>query len=430
MKTIGQKDNSTTNVAGSRNLNLNNYVWNTNWNNGFVAVCEHLHLLHSLQVKALMVRPFKTMVSFLSYESKHITRSVKIGVLKNRNYKTAIEENNLMGKKYKNLFEQIIDIDNIRLAYKKAVAGGNRYGSSHLVFKENLEHKLFLIQEELKNETYIVGEYYQFKVYEPKERLIHALPFKDRVVQHAIHNIVSPIFENVFYPCSFACRKDKGTHKGVKEVQATIRRLAKKGEVFYLKMDFSKYFNSIFGSFLLREISNKIKDLKVLKLLSLFINEVGIHIGNLLSQLFANIYGHIFDRFIKTKLKIKDYFRYMDDTVILLNDKSKLIYIQRVLKRFSSMFLKLKFSKWFINSVESKGLNFLGYRIREKYKLIRKDSVIRAKRKIKKYKLENNEEQLEKFLGSWTGHIKTSDSANLKFYIKKEYGLWKNKQLA
>ena len=120
----------------------------------------------------------------------------------------------------------------------------------------------------------------------------------------------------------------------------------------------------------------------------------------------------------------------MDDTVILSNDKLKLIYIQKVLKRFSSMFMKLKFSKWFINSVESKGLNFLGYRIREKYKLIRKDSVVRAKRKIKKYKKQNNEEQLEKFLGSWTGHIKTCDSANLKFYIKKEYDLWNNKQLA
>lgn len=429
MITIGQKDNST-NPVGSRALNLNNYVWNTNWNNGFTAVCEHLYLLHSLQVKALMVRPLKQWSAFCPTISKYITRSVKIGVLKNRNYKTAIKENNLMGKKYKNLFEQIVDIDNIRLAYNKAVAGGNRYGSSHLVFKENLEHNLFLIQEELKNESYVVGEYYQFKVYEPKERLIHALPFKDRVVQHAIHNVISPIFEKTFYPCSYACRKNKGTHKGVKAVQATIRKLAKKGEVFYLKMDFSKYFNSIVGTFLLKEISNKIKDLKVLKLLRLFINDVGIHIGNLLSQLFANIYGHIFDRFIKTKLKIKHYFRYMDDTVILLNDKSKLIYIQKVLQRFSSMFMKLKFSKWFINSVESKGLNFLGYRIREKYKLIRKDSVVRAKRKIKKYKLNNDFEQLEKFLGSWTGHIKTCDSANLKFYIKKEYDLWNNKQLA
>lgn len=91
MKTIGQKDNST-NPVGSRALNLNNYVWNTNWNNGFVAVCEHLDILHSLVVKALMVRPLNKMVSFLSYESKHITRSVKIGVLKNRNYKTAFKE--------------------------------------------------------------------------------------------------------------------------------------------------------------------------------------------------------------------------------------------------------------------------------------------------------------------------------------------------
>ena len=89
MTTItGQKDNST-NPVGSRALNLNNYVWTPYWGNGFVAVCEHLHLMHSLIVKALMVRPLKTMVSFLSYASKHITRSVKIGVLKDRNYKTA-----------------------------------------------------------------------------------------------------------------------------------------------------------------------------------------------------------------------------------------------------------------------------------------------------------------------------------------------------
>lgn len=92
MTTIGQKDNSTDNVSGSRNLNLNNYVWNTNWNNGFVAVCEHLYLLHSLIVKALVVRPLKQWSAFCPTISKHITRSVKIGVLKNRNYKTAIKE--------------------------------------------------------------------------------------------------------------------------------------------------------------------------------------------------------------------------------------------------------------------------------------------------------------------------------------------------
>ena len=325
-----------------------------------------------------------------------------------------------MGKKYKNLFEQIVNINNIRDAYQKAVRGGNRYSKSHLVFKEDLELNIHKIQQELASGSYEVGEYYEFKVFEPKERTIHALPFKDRVVQHAIHNVISPIFERTFYPCSFACRKDKGTHKGVKSVQACIRRLAKKGKVYFLKMDFSKYFNSINGSILMREIKSKIKDMKVINLLGLFIKGVGIHIGNLLSQLSANIYGHIFDRFIKTKIKAKHYFRYMDDTVILSNCKSELIRYQKILKKFSYIFMRLKFSKWFINSVESKSLNFLGYRIRETYKLIRKDSVIRAKRKIKKYTVGGDYEKLKIFLASWSGHIKTADSQNLKNYIKKE----------
>lgn len=332
-----------------------------------------------------------------------------------------------MGKKYKNLFEEIIDIDNIRMAYHKAVRGGNRYGLSHLIFKENLEYNLFLIQQELASGTYIVGDYYTFKVYEPKERLIYALPFKDRVVQHAIHNIISPIFEKTFYPCSFACRTNKGTHKGVKAVQATIRRLAKSGKVFFLKMDFYKYFNSINGKLLLDEVKRKIKDLDVLELLKLFINDIGIHIGNLLSQLFANIYGHIFDRFIKTKLRVKNYFRYMDDTVILSNNKAEIIYIQKVLQRFISMFMRLKFSKWFIDGVESKSLNFLGYRIRENYKLVRKDSVIRAKRKIKKYKKNDEITKLKMFLASWGGHLKSADSWNLVKFINQEEQLCKMK---
>ena len=118
-----------------------------------------------------------------------------------------------MGKRYKNLLEQITNIDNIRLAYKKAVKGGNRYTVSHLRFKENLEANLYLIQEQIKHDIYKHGEYHTFKVYEPKERVISSLPFKDRVVQHAINNIVEPIFEKGFYKTSYACRKNKGTHK-------------------------------------------------------------------------------------------------------------------------------------------------------------------------------------------------------------------------
>ncbi len=326
-----------------------------------------------------------------------------------------------MGKKYKNLIDKIVDIDNIRNAYLKAVRGGNRYTIGHLKFKENLEANLYNLQQSLINGSYTHGSYHTFLVHEPKERLIKSLPFKDRVVQHAINNILEPIFEKVFYSFSFACRKTKGTHNGVKMTQSKIRHLEKHGAVYYLKMDFSKYFHSINRGVLFNGIENKISDPKVLTLLKKFGDEkgVGIPIGNLLSQLFANVYGHIFDRFIKTKLKARHYFRYMDDTVILSNCKDELIRYQRQLEIFSRLFMKLKFSKWFINSM-AKPLNFLGYRINASYKLIRKDSVVRAKRKIKKYIALNEIAKLNKFLASWSGHLRSADSHNLIRFINKE----------
>jgi len=338
----------------------------------------------------------------------------------------SIQKGRKMGKRYKNLLEQISDIDNIRLAYKKAVKGGNRYTLSHLKFKENLEANLYLIQQQLKNEIYKHGEYYTFKVYEPKERVISSLPFKDRVVQHAINNIVEPIFEKGFYKTSYACRKNKGTHAGVKSVQAAIRKTIKSGPVYYLKMDFSKYFHSINIDILFKEICRKISDKRVVTLLRGFAGDfkTGIPIGNLLSQLFANIYGHIFDRFVKTKLRMKNYFRYMDDTVIVCNSKSELVAVQRKLALFSKIYMKLRFSKWYINAL-SKPLNFLGYRITDNYKLIRKDSVVRAKRKIKKHLEKKDFEKLKMFLASWSGHLRSADSWNLVKFINKEFELWK-----
>ena len=154
-----------------------------------------------------------------------------------------------MGKRYKNLFESIVDIDNIRSAYHKTAKGKNKYTSSHLKFKENLEANLYEIQQELIRETYMHGEYHTFPVYEPKERFIHSLPFKDRVVQHSINNIIEPIFEKVFYSFSYACRKNKGTHIGVKTIQSKLRKI-NDSSIYYLKMDFRKYFASINGNIL------------------------------------------------------------------------------------------------------------------------------------------------------------------------------------
>lgn len=162
-----------------------------------------------------------------------------------------------MSKRYKNLFDNIVDINNLRLAYIKTVRGGNRYTNAHLRFKEYLETNLYLLQQSLIKGTYTPGAYHCFYVYEPKQREIKALPFRDRVVQHAINNILEPIFEKLFYNCSYACRKNKGTHKGVKAVQSKVRKLSKIGRVYYLKMDFRKYFHNIDKDILLTEIKEK-----------------------------------------------------------------------------------------------------------------------------------------------------------------------------
>ena len=182
------------------------------------------------------------------------------------------------------------------------------------------------------------------------------------------------IFEKTFNSTSYACRKEKGTHKGVNNLQSTIRRYKKQNkECYFLKTDFSKYFYSIGSKLLKLKVSKKITDRKTLRLLFQFIDEVGLKIGFLSSQLLANVYGHIFDTFIKTKLKIKHYFRYMDDTVMLSTSKSELRRVQKILQKFSGIFMKLRFSKWFIEKVDVQFINFLGYRIKSDYKLIRKD---------------------------------------------------------
>ncbi len=326
-----------------------------------------------------------------------------------------------MGKKYRNLFNDIVSIENLRDAYKKTVKGGNRYTAAHLEFKENLEVNLYILQQQMIKETYEIGEYYTFQVYEPKVRNINSLPFRDRVAQHAINNIVEPIFEKTFYSTSYACRKNKGTHKGIYKVQSTMRKMKKKHDKYYfLKMDFSKYFKSIYSKLLKEKIAKKITDNKTLQLIFKFICEQGIMIGNLLSQLCANIFGHIFDDFIKIKLKIKHYYRYMDDTVILHESKLFLQKTQRKLQVFMRIYMRLKFSKWFIQKAEVRFLDFLGLRIKSTYKLLRKNSVTRAKRNIKRFIKLKLFEELRMFLASWLGHAAIADSFNLLKLLKGE----------
>lgn len=320
-----------------------------------------------------------------------------------------------MGKKYKNLKEQICSWDNLLLAYKKTCKG-KRYTRSFLQFQEYDLINLKRIQQGLIDGSYQMDPIKEFYVFEPKSRLIKALSFRDRVVQHAICNIIEPIFDKTFLSNSYACRKGKGTHAGVKDIQSVLRKYPEKK--YFLKTDFSKFFHSIQYDTLFEIIRNKIKCSFTIEILRkmLPVGGSGLPIGWLISQLFANVYANTLDSYLQFELKVKHWFRYMDDIIVIHEDPKYLVEIKDLIKEFISNNLGLTFSKWSVKLV-SKGINYLGYRVWNNYKLIRKDSVKRAKQKLNKY----TGNELNKFIGSWNGHIQWADCYNLKRSLNANY---------
>ncbi len=324
-----------------------------------------------------------------------------------------------MSKKHRNLIEKIADMDNLRLAFAKT-AKAKKITYGYLQFNEFSEANLALIREELLAGQYKIGGYRQFTVREPKPRLISALDFKDRLVQHAVCNIISPIFEAILLPNTFACREGRGTHAGVHYIQSKVRQT---GYKYFLKTDYSKFFPSVDRAVLHQMIERKITCQKTLAILREIIppEGSGIPIGSLTSQLFANVYGNAVDRFIHFELGHRHWARYMDDIVILGNDLNQLREDFKKIEAFSLDVLKMRISKWQASPI-SQGINFLGYRIWPTHKLIRKDSVKRAKRKIARYVASGDEVALQKFVASWRGHAQHADTCNLFNYLEKKYG--------
>jgi hypothetical protein len=320
-----------------------------------------------------------------------------------------------MGKRYKNLFNQIVSDENLWSAYLKS-SNGKRQSLEYLRFKQNDIANLALLKSALLNKTYAPSEPRNFTVYEPKEREISALPFVDRIVQHAICNIIGPIFEKTFLPNSYACRDNKGTHAAAKQVQALLR---KTDTTWVLKTDFSKYFASIDKSRLYTEITRKISCKETLSLLNMFISESGkgVSIGNLTSQLAANIYGHIIDRWLIHDAKINTFVRYMDDIVIISDRKDTLLVLFDRMNTFICDDMNMKFSRWSITEA-NRGVNFCGYRLWKDYKLLRKQSVIRAKRKIIRYSKLSDTSALNKFIAAWMGHMNITNSFHLRQHFQ------------
>ena len=236
------------------------------------------------------------------------------------------------------LWPQVVSFDNLLAAYRKARRGKRRCADVAR-FALNLEQELLRLQRELQADTYWPGAYRLFRIYGRKPRLIAAAPFRDRVVHHAVMNLIEPPLDRTFIHDSYACRCGKGVHAAVERYQVWSRRNA-----YALKMDVAQYFPSIDHEILKAKLRRRIKDARVLALLERIIDTSpvveggpghfgedhlplplerrrGIPIGNLTSQFLANLYLDDLDHFVKQTLKVRAYLRYVDDMVALHDDK-------------------------------------------------------------------------------------------------------------
>lgn len=325
---------------------------------------------------------------------------------------------------YNNLYEQIYDFQNLYNAYIKA-RRGHRYEHQVLVFTQNLESELIQLQNDLIWETYRTGAYRRFYIHDPKTRQVAALPFRDRVLQHALCSIIEPIFERSFIYDSYACRVGKGTHAGADRVTEFLRQASRLWQKPYcLKCDISKYFPSVNHNTLLAIIKKTIvcKDTLWLieEILSSWVDEghpepKGLPIGNLTSQLWANVYLDQLDHFAKEILRVKFYVRYMDDFVIINGDKAELWRIKNEIEGFLEDKLSLKLNgKTGIFPI-TQGVDFLGYRIWPSHRLLRKRSTKRIKRALKYFQKLYSQGQIDfgqinATVQSWLGHAKHADS--------------------
>lgn len=327
----------------------------------------------------------------------------------------------------KGTYNKIISEENIYRAFKRINKSNGKYNVDLVNFELDLYKNIEILSTRLKHEIYVPGKYTEFKVYEPKERLIAAPSFIDKLIQFSIHNIINDKFENKFIIDSFACQDNKGTHKCANKIQHYMRksRWKSNNKVWILKGDVKSYFDSINHDILKELLSKEIKCKKTLKLLFKIIdkwNKSGLPLGNITSQLFANIYLNQLDIFCKRKLSLKYYVRYMDDFFIAVDDKYRLKNYLEKIKEFVFNKLKLKLNK---NKTKifpiDQGINIVGYKIHTTHKLLRNKSKKDIKRKLGKFKnLYNNNKirsyKIEQILNSWKGHANYASSFN--FYIK------------
>jgi len=287
-------------------------------------------------------------------------------------------------KRLKNLFSQISSIENLMKADEKAQKGKLRqYGVS--LHNKNREENILKLHNLLISKTYKTSQYDIFKVFEPKEREVYRLPyFPDRICHHAIMNVLEPVFVAVFTADSYSCIKGRGIHKASFNLRKALK---KENETTYcLKLDIKKFYPNVNHEILKILLRRKFKDADLLWLLDEIIESApGLPIGNYLSQYLANFYLTYFDHWIKEKLRIKYYFRYADDIVILHHDKRYLHLLLNSIENYFKINLELDVkNNWQVFPVAKRGIDFVGYKHYHSHILLRKSIKQRFARMLKR----------------------------------------------
>lgn len=350
-------------------------------------------------------------------------------------------------KTYNKLYKKLCSKENLMSAFNKA-RKGKRSKNYVINFELNLDKNINILQEQLKNKTYYPSRLNKFIIRDPKTRTIHSSIFRDRIVHHAIINIMQPIYEKIFIYDSFASRKNKGTHIAVKRFEYFLNKVSSNGRKiknphtnnsirgYVLKADIKHYFNTIDHEILINILRKKIKDEDLIELIRIVLHNFkdqikgkGLPLGNYTSQFFANVYLNNLDYFVKHRLKAKYYIRYVDDFVILDKDKKVLLdFIDKIEKYLKNLRLELHPDKSEIHALRN-GITFLGYRIFYHYRLLRKRNIRYFRNKFNS-KLELyssgmlDKEKLESFLQGWNGY---SNFANTYNFNKKIIDLTQNK---
>jgi retron-type reverse transcriptase len=349
-------------------------------------------------------------------------------------------------KTYKNLYPKIYDFENLYRAFR-AARKGKRGRPAVAAFEFDMEHNLLTLQEELRDQTYCPGDYDNFYIHEPKRRLVSAAPFRDRVVHHALCQVIEPIWEARFIHTSFACRVGKGTHKALDQCHAWVRQYR-----YVFHGDVVKYFPSIDHQIMRSLLARRIADRRVMWLIDAILDggagiqaqeyppayfpgddlfaalrPCGLPIGNLTSQFWANVYLHELDKFAKHWLRCRPYLRYMDDFVLFSDDKAQLQSWKAAIRDFLASHLRLVLhpKKSLIFPVKV-GIDFCGFRIYPTHRRLRRSSVRRFVRRFRRQREayrrgELTLEEMTTSVRSWIAHAEHGDTWRLRQRLFADY---------